>query len=266
MDTRYISMEIDTSKPNAGRIYDYFLGGSHNFDADRAAAEQLLTLIPSARGGARLNRWFMYDAVERLAQAGFDCFLDLASGLPTEGYIHELVPTARVLYNDIDPVTVAYGRDIVGTNPNVRYIQANIADMDTVLSAAASHFGPQRRIAVCFIGVTYFLEDAPLQAIFERLYDWCAPGSQIAMSWLAGEPGDVASFKSSQFAAMYKRLNSPVFARELSSVHAMLSKWRISEPGLLPLGEWNGVDRWRVEAEGIEEAPLDIYGVLVTKE
>jgi len=60
-------MEIDTTKPNAGRIYDYYLGGSHNFEVDRRAAEQLLALIPSAKPGARLNRWFLYDVVERLA-------------------------------------------------------------------------------------------------------------------------------------------------------------------------------------------------------
>ena len=259
-------MEIDTSKPNPGRIYDYFLSGSHNFEADRAAAERLLALIPSARGGARLNRWFMYDAVDRLAQGGFDCFLDLATGLPTEGYIHDLMPAARVLYNDMDPVTVAYGREIIGSNSQVRYVQADVVDMDTILRAAGEHFGGQRRIAVCFIGVAYFFEDEPLRTIFDRLYDWCAPGSQIATSWLTGEPHEVANFRNSQFAAMYRRMNSPVHARDLESVRSFLSKWRIDEPGLLPLGEWNGVDKWRAEAGGVEEGPLDLYGAIVTKE
>ena len=258
-------MEIDTTRPNAGRIYDYFLGGSHNFEADRIAAEQLLALIPSARGGARLNRWFMYDVVERLMQSGFDCFLDLATGLPTEGYIHDLAPDARVLYNDFDPVTVAYGREIIGDKPNVRYLQANITDIGAILRAAAEHFGAQRRIAICFIGVTYFFDDATLQPILDQMYEWCAPGSKMALSWLAGEADDVARFQSSQFAAMYQRLNSPVYARNLENVRAMLAKWRMDEPGLLPLSEWNGVEQWRTDG-GIEEAPLDLYGVIVTKE
>lgn len=258
-------MDIDTTRPNAGRIYDYFLGGSHNFEADRAAAEQLLRLIPSARGGARLNRWFMYDAVERLAHGGFDCFLDVATGLPTEGYIHDLAPQARVLYNDFDPVTVAYGREIVGDNPNVRYVQANITDIDAVLRAAIEHFDAQRRIAICFIGVSYFFEDATLQSILDRIYDWCAPGSQMALSWIAGSADDVAQFESSRFAATYRQLNSTVYGREMNSIRALLSKWRIDEPGLIPLSEWISVDQWRDEG-GIEEAPLDLYGVLVTKE
>lgn len=258
-------MDIDTTRPNPGRIYDYFLGGSHNFEADRVAAEQLLALIPSVRGGARLNRWFMYDAVERLSSNGFDCFLDLATGLPTEGYIHDIAPEARILYNDFDPVTVAYGREIISANPNVRYIQANITDTDAILRAATDHFGGQRRVAICFVGVSYFFDDAVLKTILDKMYAWCAPGSQMALSWLAGSDEDVEYFRNSQFSAMYQRLNSPVYGRTLDSVHNLLAQWKILEPGIVPLGEWNGVDQWRVEG-GIEKGPLDLYGVLVAKE
>ncbi|MBV9787889.1 MAG: SAM-dependent methyltransferase [Chloroflexi bacterium] len=257
-------MEIDTTKPNAGRIYDYYLGGSHNFEVDRQAAEQLLKLMPSTKPGARLNRWFLYDAVERLAQQGFDAYLDLASGLPTQGYIHEIVPQAHVLYTDHDPVTVAYGQQIIGDKPNVRYIQANIMYPETILQAAETHFGGQRRIAICFVGSTYFVDKPTLRSIMEQLFAWCAPGSQMALSLLAG---DVQAFTRSQYAAIYARMNATIYPLELPEVAEILGPWRIAEPGLLTLGEWHQLGEWRGEP-GEEDAdqPLDFYGVLVTKE
>lgn len=253
-------MNIDTTKPNPSRIYDYYLGGNHNFEADRAAAGHLLKLMPSAKTGARLNRWFMYDAVQRLAESGFDCYLDLGTGLPTGGYIHDIVPSARVLYTDVDPVTVAYGQEIIGATPNVRYIQANVADIDTILHVAAAHFGTQRKIAVSFIGMTYFFDKPTLRSILDRIFDWCAPGSQAALSFLAG---DLKTWERSEFAAIYRQMNASVYGLEVADLHDLLSGWRINEPGLLQLNQWNGVEQWRVEGE--EAQPLDLYGALVTK-
>lgn len=256
-------MEIDTTKPNPGRIYDYYLGGSHNFEVDRQAAEQLLKLMPSTRPGARLNRWFLYDAVERLAQRGFDAYLDLASGLPTQGYIHEIVPHARVLYTDHDPVTVAYGQEIIGDRPNVRYSRARLTEVETILQAAETHFAGQRRIAICFIGATYFVDKPTLRSIMEQLFAWCAPGSQLALSFLAG---DVHAFTRSQYAAIYARMNASIYPLEVAEIAEVLAPWQMTEPGLLPLSEWNEVKDWRGElGEEDQDEPLDLYGVLVTK-
>lgn len=254
-------MDIDTTKPNPGRIYDYYLGGHHNFDVDRATAEQLIALMPSAKSGALLNRWFMYDAVQRLAQAGFTCFLDLATGLPTQGYIHEHVPNARVLYTDIDPVTVAYGRTIVGENPNVYFLNTNITDISGVLQAADEHFQGEHKIAMSFIGSTYFFEDAVLRSILSQLHGWSAPGSQLALSWLAG---DVAAFKTSTFAQRYRQMGAAIHPRELPDLYSLLQGWRVLDPGLIPLDQWNGVEEWRIPG-GIEEEPLDLYGVIVER-
>lgn len=254
-------MDIDTTKPNPGRIYDYYLGGNHNFDVDRATAAQLLSLMPSAKSGALLNRWFLYDVVQRLASAGFTCYLDFATGLPTQGYIHEQVPNARVLYTDIDPVTVAYGRTIIGENPNVRFLNTNVADVDNVLQAAHEHFRGERKIAVCFVGSTYFFDDPALRQILGKLRSWCAPGSQLAISWLAG---DVNEFVNSEFAARYRRMGAAIFPREIPDLHSLLEGWKLLEPGLLPLNQWNGVEEWRIPG-GTEEEPLDLYGTIVER-
>src|SRR5689334_21611949 len=126
-------MDIDTTRSNPARLYDYLLGGTHNFEADRQAGEHLIKLLPSVRDAMVLQRGFLFDAVQRLAHGGYGFYLDLATGLPTQGYIHELAPNARMLYNDIDPGTVAYAREIIGNNPNIRYIQSNLIEIETIL-------------------------------------------------------------------------------------------------------------------------------------
>src|SRR3989304_4376578 len=97
---------IDASRPNAGRIYDYLLGGSHNFEVDRQAAEQVLTLLPFSGKFARLQRWALQDlAVELTKRRGFDVIIDFASGLPTNDHIHLVTPPGTtVIYSDYDPV------------------------------------------------------------------------------------------------------------------------------------------------------------------
>ena len=97
----------DASKPNAGRIYDYLLGGDHNFEIDRQAAEQLKAMVPEMPQWVRIVRWFLGEAVGRLLDEGFRHFLDFASGLPTVDHIHQIAPQeTKVIYSDIDPVTV----------------------------------------------------------------------------------------------------------------------------------------------------------------
>jgi len=226
----------DTNKPNAARIYDYLLGGSHNFAADQAAGERIAQIFPSIRHGSKLNRWFMYAIVQDLAKGNFNCYIDLATGLPTEGYLHELVPSScKILYNDQDPITVAYGEDIIKSHKNVTYKQSRIQDIDAILEAAEKHFGGERCVAICFVGVAYFLNDEEVKRVTDRLYEWCAPGSRLATSWLqlnADHP------RIQELKALYEQLRSPAYGRTPEEVKQLLSPWHIDEPGLLPLNEW----------------------------
>jgi hypothetical protein len=110
----YIPPLIDTKRPNVARMYDYWLGGKDNFEADRVAAEQVLTLMPGQRRSAFENRRFLRRAVRFLAgEAGIDQFLDIGVGLPTQGAVHEVAhevnPGVRVAYVDYDPVVVSHG-------------------------------------------------------------------------------------------------------------------------------------------------------------
>jgi O-methyltransferase involved in polyketide biosynthesis len=254
--------DIDTDKPNAARIYDYMLGGSHNFEADRAAGERLLKFFPSMRNGMRSARWFMHDVVERMTKSDFHCYLDLASGVPTEGYVHELSPHAKVLYNDRDPVTVAYARQILGDNPNVRYNQSDLNNIEDLLQEASSFLDRSRPIGICFVGVAYFLEDAVVQQILDHLYAWAPPGSELAMTWLIGDPENPLL---KEMLDTYEKIGASLTFRSPDAVRALISKWSIQEPGLIRISEWLALDGWH-EQGSTDTSAYEPWGVLLRKD
>lgn len=104
--------EVDIDRPSPARMYDFFLGGAHNFAVDRQLAAQVLAAVPDFPRTARANRAFLHRAVRLLTDAGIRQFLDLGSGIPTVGNVHEIAqraaPAARVVYVDVDPVAVAH--------------------------------------------------------------------------------------------------------------------------------------------------------------
>ncbi|WP_437624773.1 SAM-dependent methyltransferase [Sorangium sp. So ce1151] len=99
-------MEIDTSKPHSGRVYDYVLGGHHNYEVDRHTATEMMKIVPTYPKWAKLNRWFIQLVGQRWVDTGITSVLDLASGLPTQGHLNDCLPEARILFSDIDPVSV----------------------------------------------------------------------------------------------------------------------------------------------------------------
>lgn len=223
-------MDIDTSKPNPGRIYDYLLGGEHNFPADRQAAERLLQIAPMMPHWMRLNRWFLYYAVDQLAEGNFSCYIDLATGLPTQGYLHERVAEdARIIYNDIDPATVMFARQIIGDRPTIRYIQSDTRDIDHILGEAEKLFGDERRVGICMVGISYFLDDAGFSQVVRKLYEWAAPGSRLALSY-ATFPGDAG-----EVGTMYAKMGTNIFPRSSEEVLDLVAPWHLREPGLQSL-------------------------------
>ena len=119
----------DANTPNAGRIYDYLLGGNHNFEIDRMAAERILKVAPFMPNLFKLIRWFLGEVVRRLSSEGYMIFIDFASGLPTVDHIHQITPEGtKVIYSDIDPVVVAYAKEIIKDLENVRYLHCDAAN------------------------------------------------------------------------------------------------------------------------------------------
>lgn len=243
--------------PNISRIYDYVLGGHHNFASDRAAADQIIKVFPSYPRWARLNRWFLNLAAERWTEQGFTHILDLGSGMPAQDNMHEVAPAARVLYTDRDPITVAYAQQVIAGRENVRYIQADMQDPASILAAADEFFAGERRIAVGCIGLAYFLNDTVLQTLMQALHDWAAPGSVMAFSHAYGE---IRTEANRQTFEMFKRSGAEMFMRDEAAVRKLVAPWRVLESK--PLAAWLNVED-QIAEEDREGGSADMFGMFL---
>jgi O-methyltransferase involved in polyketide biosynthesis len=233
----------DASKPNAGRLYDYLLGGNHNFEVDRQAAEQVVKLVPFFPKLCKLVRWFLGEAVRRLSEEGYTQFIDFASGLPTVDHIHEVSPAGtKVIYSDIDPVTVAYGKEIIKDNPNVRYGVCPAEKPEELLSSplVAELFGTNRKVAIGFNGVAYFLPDERLRSAMKVLYDWAGKDSRLFLCDLGFET-EVTLSAHKEMVALYEKIGQPIYPRSRKTLENLVKPWKVREPGLQSLEDWVGV-------------------------
>jgi hypothetical protein len=180
----WVPAGIDVRRANVARVYDYLLGGSHNFLADQDLGRSLVATDPSVRAIARANRDFLGRAVRFIAGAGVRQFLDIGSGIPTEGNVHEVAqgasPGARVVYADIDPVAIAHSKALLAGNPATAVIEADLRQPQKILD----HDTTRRLIdlsqpaGLLLVSVLPFIPDAedPWQ-IVATLRDALAPGS-----------------------------------------------------------------------------------------
>ncbi|KYF65660.1 hypothetical protein BE11_49370 [Sorangium cellulosum] len=248
-------MEIDTSKPHIGRVYDYVLGGHHNYDVDRRAATEILKVLPTYPKWAKLNRWFIQLVGQQWSEAGFTNVLDLASGLPTQGHLNDYLPEARILFSDIDPVSVIYGEKLLVDRPNMRYVQADLREPAPLLAAAAKFFGAERRIAVGCIGIAYMMSDEHARDLLQRMHAFCARGSVLALSFVV--PRDASAAQRLNGAASFAGVK--VYPHTPDEMAALMSPWKVQV--CRPLVEWLDLDNFLTEEER-EASPFDMLGLI----
>lgn len=181
--------DIDLNKASAARIYDYLLGGYHNFEIDRETIEKSILVNPNVRPAAIANRSFLRRAVNFLLDQGIDQFLDIGTGIPTVGNVHEIVqnanPEAHVVYVDIDPVAVAHSRSILQGNSRVVAIQGDARKPKELLEnpelQALLDFS--RPVGVLLVAVLHFVpeDDLAYNSIY-TLRDALPSGSYIVIS------------------------------------------------------------------------------------
>ena len=182
---------VDTKRANAARIYDYLLGGSHNFLADQDVARALAAVEPNVRLFARANREFLGRAVRFLGEAGIRQFLDIGSGIPTEGNVHQVaqraVPGTRVVYADIDPVAVAHSKTILAWNENAAVIQADLRDPEKILTDPATErlIDFSQPAGLLLVSVLPFIADAAGSVAHRGHPARCARARQLprALPW-----------------------------------------------------------------------------------
>ncbi len=243
----------DTTKPNAGRIYDYLLGGHHNFEVDRQAAEQLLKLVPFLPKSARLQRWCLQDlAVELTEKRGFDIIIDFASGLPTQDHIHTMVPEGTtVIYSDRDPITVEYAREILAGIPNVHYFQADLRRPEDLLNRPEVQevLKGRRDVALVLWGVAAFMTDEEISHVARYLYDWADDKKncwafQAQLSTIdVNNPEVIKSLK------IYEQTGEPAHIRSLEKYKQLIHPWHADGKGFLTGLEWHGLNESEMSPE-----------------
>ena len=232
----------DGPKPaTAARIYDYLLGGTHNFPADRQAAEALMAATPMIPKIARANRAFLRRAVRYMAAHGVRQFLDVGSGIPTAGNVHEVAPEARVVYVDIDPVAVAESLDILEGNPRATALRADLRDPLSILDHPEVRrlIDFSQPVGLLMVAMLHFLDDEHAYPGVAKLVAELAPGSYLAISH--GSPseqiGEAADLNAAE-SVMRSRTASPLSPRTPAGITRFFEQLEFVEPGLVWVPQW----------------------------
>jgi SAM-dependent methyltransferase len=235
--------EVDLQRPNAARVYDYYLGGSHNFAVDRDMAQQAIALWPEVPMIIRANRAFLRRAVRYLLRAGIRQFLDLGSGIPTVGAVHEIThadtPEARVVYVDIDPVAVAHAQMILAGNPHAGVVRADLRHPDLVLThpGVRDLLDLTQPVAVLMVAVLHFVPDDDRPAAILAAYrEALTTGSYLAVSH-ATDDGQQTQ-QATQHRNLYAKTATPMTMRSHADITQLLYGWQLVEPGLVRLPLW----------------------------
>ncbi len=236
----------DLSKPNIARIYDYAIGGYSNFAADRAATDAFVAVNPDGLLGARANRAFLRRAVAFCAQQGIDQFLDIGSGLPTVGNVHEVVqgiiPTAHVVYVDNDSVAVRYSQQILAEDnvSGVAAIEADLRDPTAILAhpRARRLLDRSRPIALILAAVLHFIpdDDAALGAVRD-LTAALPAGSYMVISHATYDGASAETL--AQLARLYTETTHPLGMRSRAQLAPFFDGFEIIAPGIVFTPAWH---------------------------
>jgi hypothetical protein len=234
--------DIDIERPSAARMYDYYLGGNHNFAADREAARQVFAVIPDVAVGAQANRAFLRRAVRFLVDSGVRQFLDIGSGIPTLGNVHEIAqqanPDARVVYVDIDPVAVAHSRQLLADNDLATAIQEDARHPDRILShpEVRALIDVSEPVAIMMVAMLHFVSDAEdPQGMLRTLREAVPSGSYLVLSHGTSDsrPRDGAAGQQ-----VYQRTGSPLTLRTRAELTALFEGFPLVPPGVVWVPQW----------------------------
>ena len=234
---------VDTDVPNAARMYDYYLGGLHNFPADREMAQRVVGAYPALPGVLQLNRAFLRRAVRYLVRQGIRQFIDLGSGLPTVGNVHEIAqaeaPDARIVYVDVDPTAVLHSRLMLVGNPGATVLQLDLRNPEQVLSHRDLRWqiDLSQPVALLTVAVMHFVGDSDDPVGIMGAYGAeVASGSYMVLSHASGDKEPEAAEK---IAALYARTGNPMFFRPRAEIEAIFGDFELVPPGLVVPNEWH---------------------------
>jgi hypothetical protein len=251
-------VDFDTSVAHIARVYDYWLGGKDNFEADRTAGEEALAAYPDLVSSVRANRAFLARGVRFLAaEAGIRQYLDIGTGIPSANNTHEVAqsvaPDSRVVYVDNDPIVLAHARALLVGRPEgtTDYLDADLRETEKILDHARGLLDFSQPVAVMLVAVLHLIgpEDHPY-SIVSQLIDAVPPGSYLLLSHVASD------IEPEKMAEMGKRLNRLLaqkgYYRSQAEVTQFFTGLELVEPGVVPVQHW----RQDSEIEGARRAAM----------
>src|SRR4051812_15293028 len=210
---------VDTERANVARVYDYLLGGTHNFTVDQDAARTLTAIEPGMRDAAKANRAFLGRAVRFLADAGIRQFLDIGSGVPTQGNVHEVAravaPDSRVVYVDTDQVAVAHSRAILAEDDMATIIEADLREPEAILAhpEVARLIDFDQPVGLLLVAVLHFIRDEENPGdLVKRLMGPLVSGSYLTISH--GTCDDQSAAAAEAIRMLYTRASAPMRHRD----------------------------------------------------
>jgi len=247
--------DVDMDSPSPARVYDALLGGSHNFEVDRRAAQHGTAMVPDLPTGAAANRRFLRRAAGFLASRGIRQFVDIGAGIPTVGNTHEVVqeidPGSRVVYVDIDAVAVAHGTSILRGNDRAVSIRGDFrtpeAMMDDVKQTGLIDLNEP--VGLLMVALLHLVPDpdGPAEAV-ASLREMLCPGSYLVISHMTSEERPEETARLSAEVAQRDRI-SLVF-RPQAQIEAFFGDFEAVPPGLTQ------VSQWRPDPAELDAGPL----------
>jgi hypothetical protein len=235
--------DIDLARPNVARLYDYLLGGVHNFAVDRELADWLDREVPGSRRAVWASRSFQQRAVRYCAALGIDQYLEIGSGIPTEGQVHEIVretvPDARVVYVDNDPIAVLHGRALLADDPGCAMLHADLRSPESVLDDPATRalLDLDRPVAVTMVSVLEVIPDSDDPGgLVRRLTGALTAGSHLVIGHFGLGPEALRPGLTAPAISAIVRM--PIHPREPARLRELLGDFVPIPPGVVRTHEW----------------------------
>lgn len=233
--------QMDTHVAHPARVYDFYLGGKDNFEADREAARHGLEVLPEMPIYARANRGFLVRAVRYLYDQGIRQFIDIGAGLPTSPNVHEVArPDARVVYVDNDPMVFLHAEALMAKDKSTSVIRADLRDTAEVLRQAGEVLDFSQPVALLLIATLHHIFDDDDPAGIAAAYaDALVPGSYLALSHFTSEFAPERLQLASERAA---KRGIAFIPRSQQAIAAMFGGRPLIDPGLVLVSRWRPED------------------------
>ncbi|MFD5895630.1 SAM-dependent methyltransferase [Streptomyces sp. NPDC060366] len=266
------TVDLKLDQAHSARMYDYYLGGTTNFPADREAAGKALAAFPSLLATARINRRFMRRATRFLAQEGMTQFFDIGTGIPTSPNLHEVAqevtPAARVVYTDNDPIVLAHARALLHSHSegHTSYAHADVTDPAALLATPeiAATLDFERPIALSLNALLHFVTDDRVEGgahgIVEHLKAALPSGSTLTITHVTPDfdPEGIA-----RLTGAYRAAGTPGQARPHAEIARLFDGWELLAPGVVPTQRWRPTEG--DQAENVTDAEAACYAGIARK-